>query len=76
MKSTGATNKQQKKPRGREPTPRGSVHGVQIAIRLSADEVAGMDAWIERQRERFGLDLSRPAALRAFMKMALKEGKG
>ena len=75
MKSTGATSKSSKKSRGREPTPRGSVHGVQVAIRLSADEVARMDAWIEKQRKQLGLDLSRPAALRAFMNMILEGGQ-
>jgi hypothetical protein len=41
-------------------------------MRLSAAEIARLDAWIEEQRERLGLDLTRPAELRAFMTIALK----
>jgi hypothetical protein len=69
-KSTDATNKKQKKSRGREPTPRGSMHGIQIAVRLSVEEVARLDAWIAEQRETLGIELSRPAAIRAWLNMS------
>jgi cytochrome c553 len=72
VKSTDGSNKIQKKMRGRQPTARGTVNGIQIAVRLSPDEIARLDAWIERQREQFGIELSRPAALRACLNMALK----
>jgi hypothetical protein len=71
-KSIIDSKKIQKKSRGRPPTPRGSVDGIQISVRLSEVEVAQLDAWIAEQRERLGLDLSRPAAIRAFITMGLK----
>jgi cytochrome c553 len=64
-KSTVATNKRQKKARGRQPTPRGSMHGIQVAVRLSADEIARLDDWIAEQKQNLGVELSRPAAIRA-----------
>jgi hypothetical protein len=70
VKSTDATNKMQKKSRGRVPTPRGSIKGVQIAIRLSAEEVARLDAWIAEQREKLGIELSRAAAIRAWINIS------
>jgi hypothetical protein len=57
---------------GRPPTARGHDAGTLVSVRLSAEEIARLDAWIEEQRKRMGLDLSRPAALRSFMTMALK----
>lgn len=71
-KSISDINKIQKKSRGRPPTPRGAVEGVQISVRLSDAEVAQLDAWIAEQREQLGLDLSRPAAIRALIKTGLK----
>jgi CRISPR/Cas system Type II protein with McrA/HNH and RuvC-like nuclease domain len=60
-----ATNKSQQKSRGRRPTPRGTMKGVQVAVRLSAEEVAKLDAWIAEQKQRFGAEFSRAAAIRA-----------
>jgi hypothetical protein len=34
-------------------------------VRLSAEELTHLDAWIAGQKERLGLELSRPAAIRA-----------
>jgi hypothetical protein len=64
-KSTVDNNKKQKKSRGRQPTPRGSVEGTLIGVRLSAEEVARLNAWIAEQKEKLGIELSRPAAIRA-----------
>jgi hypothetical protein len=64
-KSIAGTNKDQKKSRGRQPTPRGSVAGTSIHVRLSADELALLDAWIAEQKERYGVEFSRPEAIRA-----------
>jgi hypothetical protein len=64
-KSTDVSSKSQKKSRGRTPTPRGTVEGVQIGVRLSAEEVARLDAWIAEQKQRFGVEFSRSAAIRA-----------
>jgi hypothetical protein len=69
-KSIIDSKKIQKNPPGSP--PRGSVDGIQISVRLSEVEVAQLDAWIAEQRERLGLDLSRPAAIRAFITMGLK----
>jgi hypothetical protein len=57
---------------GRPPTARGHDAGTPVTVRLSADEIAQLDAWIAEQQERLGLDLSRPAAIRAFIKTGLK----
>jgi hypothetical protein len=57
---------------GRPPTARGLDSGTPVTVRLSAEEIARLDAWIEEQRKRMGLDLTRPAALRSFMTMALR----
>jgi hypothetical protein len=43
-----------------------------MTARLSAEEIARLDVWIEQQRKQLGFDLSCPAALRAFMTMGLK----
>jgi hypothetical protein len=64
-KSIVGTSKDQKKSRGRQPTARGSVAGVSIHVRLSTDEVARLDAWIAEQKERYGVEFSRPEAIRA-----------
>ncbi len=34
-------------------------------VRLSAEELARLDAWIAEQKEKFGIEFSRPAAIRA-----------
>jgi len=34
-------------------------------VRLSAEELARLDAWITAQKEKLGIELSRPAAIRA-----------
>jgi hypothetical protein len=34
-------------------------------VRLSAEELARLDAWIAAQKEKLGIELSRPAAIRA-----------
>jgi len=34
-------------------------------VRLSAEELACLDAWITAQKEKLGIELSRPAAIRA-----------
>jgi hypothetical protein len=54
-----------KKIRGRKPTPRGRDLGTPVMVRLSAEELAQLDAWIGEQRENLGIELSRPAAIRA-----------
>jgi hypothetical protein len=64
-KSIDATNKPQKKSRGRQPTARGTMQGVQIAVRLSAEEIGRLDAWRAEQKDRFGVEFSRAAAIRA-----------
>jgi cytochrome c553 len=64
-KSTDGTIKSQKKSRGRQPTARGTMRGVQVAVRLSREEIAKVDAWIAEQREKLGVELSRAAAIRA-----------
>jgi hypothetical protein len=74
-KSITGTNKDQKKSRGRKPTARGSVAGVSIHVRLSAEEAARLDAWIAEQKERYGVEFSRPDAIRARLNMP-SEGKG
>jgi hypothetical protein len=33
-------------------------------VRLSAEELASLDAWISDQKEKLGIELSRPAAIR------------
>jgi hypothetical protein len=76
MKSISDNNKKQKKSRGRQPTPRGSVEGTLIGVRLSADEIARLDAWIAEQREKFGIEFSRPAAIRAQLNASSGKGKG
>jgi hypothetical protein len=43
-----------------------------VTVRLSADEMNRLDARIAEQRERLGLDLSRPAAIRGFIETGLK----
>jgi hypothetical protein len=82
-KSIAGTNKDQKKSRGRQPTPRGSVAGTSIHVRLSADELARLDTWIAEQKERYGVEFSRPEAIRARLNVsesvvdaAPKRGKG
>jgi hypothetical protein len=45
--------------------PNGTMHGVQVAVRLSVEEIAKLDAWIAEQREKLGIELSRAAAIRA-----------
>jgi cytochrome c553 len=57
--------KNQKKARGRRQTPRGRDLGTPVMVRLSADELARLDAWIAEQKEKLGVELSRPAAIRA-----------
>jgi hypothetical protein len=34
-------------------------------VRLSAEELARLDGWIAEQKEKLGIELSRPAAIRA-----------
>jgi hypothetical protein len=68
-KSIVDTRKSQKKTRGRPPTPRGTLEGTAIMVRLSAEEVARLDAWIAEQKERYGVEFSRPAAIRARLNM-------
>ena len=41
------------------------MHGIQVAVRLSADEIARLDDWIAEQKQNLGVELSRPAAIRA-----------
>lgn len=65
------SNKRTKKSPGRPQTPRGAVEGVLIGVRFSAEEVARIDAWIAEQKERHGIKLSRPAAIRAWLNMDL-----
>ena len=51
----------------RRPTPRGTMRGVQVAVRLSREEIGKLDAWIAEQREKLGVELSRAAAIRAVL---------
>jgi hypothetical protein len=39
-------------------------------VRLSAEELARLDAWIAEQREKLGIELSRPAAIRAWLNIS------
>ena len=55
---------------GRPPTARGLEAGTPVTVRLSAEEIARLDAWIAEQKERFGVELSRPAAIRARLNMS------
>jgi hypothetical protein len=64
-KSTVDINKKQRKSRGRQPTPRGRDLGTPVLVRLSAEELANLDAWITEQKEKLGIKFSRPAAIRA-----------
>jgi hypothetical protein len=64
-KSTVDITKNQKKSRGRQRTPRGRDLGTPVLVRLSAEELARLDAWIAEQKEKLGIELSRPAAIRA-----------
>jgi hypothetical protein len=73
-KSIAGTNKDQKKSRGRQPTPRGSVAGTSIHVRLSTDELALLDAWITEQKERYGVEFSRPDAIRARLNASAESG--
>jgi hypothetical protein len=64
-KSTVDINKNQRKSRGRQQTPRGRDLGTPVLVRLSAEELARLDAWITERKEKLGIKLSRPAAIRA-----------
>jgi hypothetical protein len=44
-----------------------------VLVRLEADDVARLDAWIERQQKETGLKIGRGAAVRACMRLALME---
>jgi len=54
-----------KKKRGRRHTPRGLLHGHQVAVRLTTEEVRVLDDWIAEQKARFGVEFSRAAAVRS-----------
>lgn len=44
-------------------------------VRLSAEELAHLDAWIAEQKESSGIELSRPAAIRARLNVSESPAK-
>lgn len=56
-------------------TARGLTHGVVVTLRLSTEEVARLDVWIADQKEKSGVEVSRPAAVRAVLEKHLPKRK-
>jgi hypothetical protein len=70
-KSISDIEKHRKKLTGRGPgRPRTVV--TSVLVRLEADDVARLDAWIARREKELGLKVGRGAAIRACLKMTLK----
>jgi hypothetical protein len=44
-------------------------------VRLSAEELTQLDAWIAEQKETLGIELSRPAAIRARLNISASPAK-
>jgi cytochrome c553 len=70
VKSINNIEKYRKKPARRGPG-RPSTVAVKVLVGLEADDVARLDAWIERQQKETGLKIGRGAAVRACMRIAL-----
>ncbi len=69
-KSISNIEKYSKKPTRRGPGRPGTF-AVKVLVGLEADDVARLDAWIERQQKETGLKIGRGAAVRACMRLAL-----
>jgi hypothetical protein len=68
-KSISDSTRYQKKPAGRG---RPRTVSASVLVRLEADEVSRLDAWIADQEKKTGLKISRGAAIKACLNTALK----